>query len=548
MASSAYVSVSSSSSSSPSKQQQQRRYRVIVIGAGISGLAAAQLIQEELVKTGRQGGGGSGNRNGSGSGTSKKGFFSRSRGGKNSSSNINNKNNNGDSNSEKNYDPTTSVLILEARERIGGRIYTYVDESVNVKSAIAIATPAITQQQPMTIDLGATWIHGSKKSGQPLARLATKLGEKIIPDFVEDIPIYRYARRSTHMNNSNSNQKQTNKAPESDVRAGKDRCHRSMKLAKAYGRDMKKKKKMDDRCISMKEALDVVDPTIFQDPIATLFLKLELEFDVGGPIETISTQFDNDEEFDGDDYIPLNGYKPIIDDLAKGLTIQCSTVVKVIKYDIGGVEIVTTTGMSYKADRVICTVPLGVLKSGSLTFEPGLSESKREAIDRIGWGTINKVGLVFDHVFWPKQPKGFGVALVDSPYNYIINKYAFTGMPVLEAYSVGNDAIQMATKTDDDVITDILNVIGTIFQCNITTVRASLVKRYIQRWGDEVYTRGAYSYSSLRTRESDFTAFEKSQLKVLFFAGEHANVDYRGAAHGAYLSGRWTGRQVLGTL
>ncbi len=463
---------------------------MIVIGAGVSGLAAAQLIQEELGKEEtvkpkpKWGGFIGGNRN-------------KAKG-------------------QTNNDPP--VLVLEARDRIGGRVYTHVDDSV---------TP------PVRIDLGATWIHGSKKSGQPIARLATKIGEKLIPDFIDDFPIYRRNGGGKIVITS-----------EDALRAGEKRCYRSLKKAKARGREIKKSTQDN---VSIKDTLEMVDPGILQDPIATLFLKLHLEFDVGGPLDTISTHFDNDEEFGGDDFIPVNGYKPLMDDLARGLDIRCSVVAQVIRYDTDGVQIETNQG-TYRADRVICTVPLGVLKSGTIRFEPGLSESKREAIDRIGWGTINKVGLLFDHTFWPEGPKGFGVALEDSPYNYIINKFAFNGTSMLEAYSVGNHAVEMGRKSDQDVVDDLLNVIGTIFGRDEKFLRTTLVKPYIQRWGNEEFTRGAYSYSSLRTRERDFEAFEKSQLKVLFFAGEHANVDYRGAAHGAYLSGRWTGRQVVDTL
>ena len=53
----------------------------------------------------------------------------------------------------------------------------------------------------------------------------------------------------------------------------------------------------------------------------------------------------------------------------------------------------TDTGSSqiYRADAVLCTVPLGVLKSGALTFHPPLPEWKQQAVNNMGFGLLNKV-------------------------------------------------------------------------------------------------------------------------------------------------------------
>lgn len=473
------------------KHGPEGKHSVIVIGAGASGLAAAQLIQEEVQKEAT--------------------LKSKWRLGRNSGSSSKNKSD------ETNETSHHSILVLEARDRIGGRIYPHIDNS---------------QDPPVRIDLGATWVHGCKKSGQPIARMAAKLGEKLIPDF-------------TNMNVYTVNDEGiVIVVPEEELRMARNRFYQTLKKAKVCGKRVTSGTADN---MSLKKAIEMVDPDILKDPITHFLFKMNIEFDIGGPLETMSsTHFDNDEEF-GDDFIPLNGYKPLVDEFARGLDIQCSVVAQIVRYDLDGVQVETNQGV-YKADRVICTAPLGVLKSGALRFEPGLSESKRVAIDRLGWGTINKVGLLFDRTLWPQKVKGFGVAWEDSPYTYIINKYAFTGTPMLEAYAVGNRAIKMGEKSDQEVVNDLLSVVGTIFGCDEKTLRAALVKPYIQRWEKEEFTRGGYTYSSPRTREVDYEAFETSQLKVLFFAGEHASTDYRGTVHGAYLSGRLAAREVLKTL
>ena len=60
----------------------------------------------------------------------------------------------------------------------------------------------------------------------------------------------------------------------------------------------------------------------------------------------------------------------------------------------------TESGCSsyFKADAVIISVPLGVLKSGNITFQPSLPEWKQQAINNLGFGLLNKVGVQYLYV------------------------------------------------------------------------------------------------------------------------------------------------------
>lgn len=60
------------------------------------------------------------------------------------------------------------------------------------------------------------------------------------------------------------------------------------------------------------------------------------------------------------------------------------------------------------ADAVVCTVPLGVLKRNVIQFDPPLPEAKKEAIEKMGFGVINKVVLVFEKPFWNTEQSFFG--------------------------------------------------------------------------------------------------------------------------------------------
>ena len=77
-------------------------------------------------------------------------------------------------------------------------------------------------------------------------------------------------------------------------------------------------------------------------------------------------------------------------------------VVTAIDYNGNGVSVISTTGRS-QFDSVIVTVPLGVLKVSSIQFTPALPDSYQNMIAKLGFGTLDKVYLQFDDVFWDRD-------------------------------------------------------------------------------------------------------------------------------------------------
>ena len=103
---------------------------------------------------------------------------------------------------------------------------------------------------------------------------------------------------------------------------------------------------------------------------------------------------------------------------------------------VGGVP----SDTSHVCDQVIVTVPLGVLKHGTPTFEPALSAAKQSAIARLGVGTTDKMVMLFDHVFWPADVTYFGVGVPGEYRGFFfkfVNVHAVVDRPVLMAVVVG---------------------------------------------------------------------------------------------------------------
>ena len=81
----------------------------------------------------------------------------------------------------------------------------------------------------------------------------------------------------------------------------------------------------------------------------------------------------------------------------------------VVRYGAAdGCDVTTEDRQSFRADAVICTLPLGVLKAQTVRFDPPLPARKTGAIQRLGFGLLNKVALLFPYAFWGSGVDTFG--------------------------------------------------------------------------------------------------------------------------------------------
>lgn len=107
-------------------------------------------------------------------------------------------------------------------------------------------------------------------------------------------------------------------------------------------------------------------------------------------------------EFEGEHSEVIGGYQQVPRGLWKcpdQLDVRFNTPIKLVRYNTEehqhgkAVTIESTNGQTFEADRVILTTPLGVLKSGSITFQPPLPDWKQGVIERMGFGLLNKASL-----------------------------------------------------------------------------------------------------------------------------------------------------------
>ncbi len=145
-------------------------------------------------------------------------------------------------------------------------------------------------------------------------------------------------------------------------------------------------------------------------------LAFEIEEEYAASINQLSAiHYDSDARFQGSYAMLPGGYSQIAEILAQGLEIQYECCVTNITNKEDRVCVKTADGRTWAADHVVCTLPLGVLKTETVMFDPPLSAPKRSAIERIGFGLLDKIVMLFDTPFWEDDSlDGFGQVWITS--------------------------------------------------------------------------------------------------------------------------------------
>ena len=392
-------------------------------------------------------------------------------------------------------DKGLSVIVLEARERVGGRLWT--DSSLG-----------------LPLDLGASWIHGV--DGNPITKLAKEFGVTTVPTDGENA--VEFAADGSELPDGEWEEMEA--------------------LFEDIYEEVAEMQDSTDDDMSLQAAFDqvVASRGLSDEDLKRLnyYVHLVTALEYGADAKDLSLWWwDQDEEFGGEEVIFPGGYNQISDGLAKGLDIRLGEIVKVIRYGADGVEVETSQG-NYVADKVVVTFPLGVLKQASVTFEPPLPGSKQEAIDRLGMGVLNKVYLKFPEAFWDIDVQTISY-LGESLGEWcdLLNLLPFTGQPVLMAFHGGDKGFELEDLSDDEIIAGAMQTLRVMFGDEIPEPEGVL----ITRWGKDPFSFGAYSHIPPFASGDDHDILAEPIDDVLYFAGEATSREYPSTVHGAYLSG-----------
>ncbi|XVF63563.1 hypothetical protein PTKIN_Ptkin09bG0096700 [Pterospermum kingtungense] len=257
---------------------------------------------------------------------------------------------------------------------------------------------------------------------------------------------------------------------------------------------------------------------------------------------------DDPYEMGGDHCFIPGGNERFVRALAEDLPIFYGSIVQSIRYGIDGVR-VYAGGQEFRGDMALCTVPLGVLKKGSIEFVPELPQRKKDAIQRLGYGLLNKVAMLFPYNFWGGEIDTFGHLTEDSSMRgefFLFYSYSsVSGGPLLVALVAGDAAIKFEMMSPVESVKRVLTILRGIFHPKGIVV-PDPIQAVCTRWGKDCFTYGSYSYVAVGSSGDDYDILAESVGDGrVFFAGEATNKQYPATMHGAFLSGMREAANIL---
>ena len=237
-----------------------------------------------------------------------------------------------------------------------------------------------------------------------------------------------------------------------------------------------------------------------------------------------------------DDVMVDGGMQAFVTSLAKKVKPSLGEAVQAVIRIENGIT-VQTTRRRIDADAVIVTVPLGLLKAGAIQFDPGLPVEHKAAIDRLGFGNEKKTCLVYPNMNWTKEQHVVG--LHDSPYfNFIINVAAIKGQPMIMALSAGDKQIKADSLSIDELATALHENVRAILGSDVPDP----IDHSTTDWGKDPYALGAYSHSSLDTLGNEAEILQRPIADRILLAGEALS------NRNGYVDGAWNDGQRAASL
>jgi monoamine oxidase len=411
-----------------------------------------------------------------------------------------------------------SVIILEARDRIGGRIFTRHIPSF-----------------PTPIELGAEFIHGDPRE---------------IWDVVDAAGLTAVEVPDTHWESLGGALK------ESDFWPRWETIVRQMREAGApdrpFSQFIQERYGAEDQLEIKRLALDYVEG-FNAAKAGRISVAALVEMEGGGDFA----------------FRILNGYDQVAHYLLAGcdpqrFALRLGVVASEINWTRGGVKVIASSraGHSlppFRAERALITLPLGVLQAplgamGAVRFEPELKE-KREAIGKLAMGAVAKVILRFRERFWeqsdliarPSGGRGPSLGFLHSHDECFPTWWTSlpARAPIITGWAGGPAAERLALRGEEFVTARALDSLSRMFGLRRERLGDLLVACYTRDWQADPYSRGAYSYIPTGALEAPRQLAEPVE-HTLFFAGEATDPDgQNGTVHGAMASGRRAAAEII---
>ncbi len=217
------------------------------------------------------------------------------------------------------------------------------------------------------------------------------------------------------------------------------------------------------------------------------------------------------------------------------------------------VQVETVDGKIFEGSHVIVTVPLGVLKAGTITFDPPLPTCKQDVIERIGFGSVEKVVMTFKNAFWrrnPQKPDHFfsipdPIASHGSFVDVSTSSGAGPGSPTSPCLAsvFGPPKAEWVAENPKAAVEEVLSNLQMMFPDTFEPPIATATSN----WSSSQFSRGCYPYLSVDTQPGDFIKLAEPIHggRVLFAGDACAEGVALGYVEGAMTSGERAADVVL---
>ena len=401
------------------------------------------------------------------------------------------------------------VDVLEARDRVGGRVFT--DRSGG----------HIT-------DRGASWIHGITNS--PVADAARAFGMPMVEFTVggyqpDSRPLTYFDARGRRLDPD------AVAGYAADIRALNATLTRVIADAESdatYADVVERALALHDWDAERKERVREYNDRRAQE-----------QYGIG--MAELGAHGLDDDTVDGDEVVFPRGYDELATNLAVGLDVRLGHVVSRVERSADGVVVDTDRG-TFAAREAVLTVPVGVLHAGGLVIEPPLPHPHRRALGLLRMNAFEKVVLRFAERFWDAGV--YGIRQLGDEGEWWHSWYDLGRLhdePALLTFAAGPAAVATRAWSDERIVASTMFQLRRLYGDGVPDPTSAIVTR----WQDDPFSRGSYAYMLPGSIGADHDDLAAPVDGVLHLAGEATWGDDPATVPGAMLSGHRAAQNVL---
>ncbi|WP_295842231.1 NAD(P)/FAD-dependent oxidoreductase [uncultured Microbacterium sp.] len=401
------------------------------------------------------------------------------------------------------------VVVLEARDRVGGRVFT--DRSGG-----------------HVTDRGASWIHGITDS--PVAAAARAFGMPMVEFTVggyqpDSRPLAYFDPRGRRLDVD------AVAGYAADIRALNATLTRVIGDAEpdaTYADVVERALALQDWDAERKERVREYNDRRAQE-----------QYGIG--MAELGAHGLDDDTVDGDEVVFPRGYDELATNLAVGLDVRLGHVVSRVERSAAGVVVDTDRG-TFAAREAVVTVPVGVLHAGGLVIEPPLPQPHRRALGLLRMNAFEKVVLRFAERFWDAGV--YGIRQLGDEGEWWHSWYDLGRLhdePALLTFAAGPAAVATREWSDERIIASTMVQLRRLYGDGVSDPTSAIVTR----WQDDPFSRGSYAYMLPGSVGADHDDLAAPVDGVLHLAGEATWGDDPATVPGALLSGHRAAQNVL---